>query len=96
MDPSSASASEIATWAIGTRVRHATIADEYSAGSRTTRSGRHAAQSAAIVGSIASVARRPNSSRLPRRVASSGGTTGRRSRMGATSVSGGSPPGWNG
>ena len=57
IDPASASASEIATWAAGRPDRQATIADAYSDGSRTTRSGRHVAQISVIAGSIAAVAR---------------------------------------
>ena len=92
MDPASAAANEMATCAVGMPRVGATTAEAYSHGSRRITSGAQSAQSRAMAGSMARAARRPNSSRLPRVEASSGGATGRRSRMGATSASGGSPP----
>jgi hypothetical protein len=49
-----------------------------------------------MAGSRARAASRPNSSRLPRMLASAAGATGSCSRIGAISASGGSPPARNG
>ena len=92
MGPASAWASEIATCATGVPVRAARTAEAYSVGSRSTRSGTQASHASSIPASIASVASRPNSSRLPSTDASAAGTTGRRSLIAATCSSGGSPP----
>ena len=96
IDPHSTSASPIAICTAVMPIWLASTADAYSQGSRSTMSGFQSANTRAIAGSIAVVASRPNSSRFPSTEASAGGATGRRSRIGATSASGGSPPGSNG
>ncbi len=89
IDPCSTFAREMATCAAGVQKRRARIADAYSLGSRSTRCGRQASKAAFMAGRIAWVARRANSSRLASLDASAADATGRRSRIGATSSSGG-------
>ena len=96
MEAASVCANEMATWATGISRREATIADAYSQGSRTTTSGSHWRHVRSMVGSMALVASRPKSSRLPSTDASSGAARARSSRIAATSSSGGWSPAWNG
>ena len=91
----SASANEMATCALGMPIWWATTAEAYSHGSRSTKCGDQSPHACRMPGSMAVVAIRPNRSRFPSSDASRGGATGRRSLIGATSASGGSPPAWN-